>query len=415
MIKPKKSSRELWNQLGLRNHIKQVFEEKESNWGQIVDSNKKNLSQRSISEYAITQKLKEQHNSFIKNKEKPNTKTFLEDQIEKGNQDKDEWLQLALINEKSHFSPINKRNSNDQTFSPINRLKNEEQQVSQQQSFQVQIEKTNICKLPGHENNQYKFICIDNDCPYKLQKACAHCVIKMHTKHVSKMKEIENYEYLIEQNIKKAEELMDQSQELFKSIQKPYENYFLQIKNQIITLINDLQQKLLQINKDQIHKLINNDIEIVQNINSKFEAYKLMNQLIPDEIIEDYTRIIKGISEKIKLNINFDIINRQIETFVMSIFSPKKQKENKEQNDDTELLQQFISTNRDSNKESILKPNNSMTCCSHPSPLQTKKQLQTKLVMGSASPLNVFNRQINGRQVTKIIQTQPIIYYRTNS
>ncbi|CAK82605.1 unnamed protein product (macronuclear) [Paramecium tetraurelia] len=102
MIKPKKSSRELWNQLGLRNHIKQAFEEKESTWGQIVDSNKKNLSQRSISEYTITQKLKEQHNSFIKNKEKPNTKTFLEDQIEKGIQDKDEWLQLASINERSH-------------------------------------------------------------------------------------------------------------------------------------------------------------------------------------------------------------------------------------------------------------------------------------------------------------------------
>ncbi|CAK78262.1 unnamed protein product (macronuclear) [Paramecium tetraurelia] len=418
MIKPKKTSRELWNQLGLRNHIKQAFEERDTNWGQIVDSNKKNLSQRSISEYTINQKLKEQHNSFLKNKEKPNTKTFLEDQIEKGNQDKDEWLQLALINEKSQLSPINKRNSNDQTFSPINRLKNEEQQqqyASQQQSFQVQIEKTNICKLPGHENNQYKFICIDNDCPYKLQKACAHCVIKMHTKHVSQMKEIENYEHLIEQNIKKAEDLMDQSQELFKTIQKPYENYFLQIKNQIIALINDLQQKLLQINKDQIHKMINNDIEVVQNINSKFEAYKLMNQLIPNEIIEEYTNIINGISEKIKLNINFDIINRQVESFIMSIFSPGKQKENKEQNDDTELLQQFISSNRDSNKESILKPNNSMTCCSHQSPLQTKKQLQTKLVMGSASPLNVFNRQISGRQVTKIIQTQPIIYYRTNS
>ncbi|CAD8073404.1 unnamed protein product [Paramecium primaurelia] len=415
MIKPKKSSRELWNQLGLRNHIKQAFEEKETTWGQIVDSNKKNLSQRSMSEYTIAQKLKEQHNSFIKNKEKPNTKTFLEDQIEKGIQDKDEWLQLASINEKSHLSPITKRNSNDQTFSPINRLKNEEQQVSQQQSFQVQIEKTNICKLPGHENNQYKFICIDNECPYKLQKACAHCVIKMHTKHVSQMKEIENYEHLIEQNIKKADDLMDQSQELFKAIQKPYEIYFHQIKNQIITLINDLQQKLLQINKDQIQKMINNDIEIVQNYNSKFEAYKLMNQLIPNEIIEEYTHIINGISEKIKLNINFDNINKQVESFIMSIFCPKKQKENKEQNDDTELLQQFIQTNRDSNKESILKPNHSMTCCSHQSPLQTKKQLQTKLVMGSASPLNVFNRQINGRQVTKIIQTQPIIYYRTNS
>ncbi|CAD8077233.1 unnamed protein product [Paramecium sonneborni] len=415
MIKPKKSSRELWNQLGLRNHIKQAFEEKESNWGQIVDSNKKNLSQRSISEYAITQKLKDQHNSFIKNKEKPFTKTFLEDQIEKGNQDKDEWLQLAQINEKSHLSPINKKHSNDQTFSPINRLKNEEQSVIQQQSFQINIEKNNICKLPGHENNQYKFICIDNDCPYKLQKACAHCVIKMHTKHVSQMKEIQNYEQLIEQNIKKADELMDQSQELFKVIQKPYENYFLQIKNQIIALINDLQQKLLQINKDQIQKIINNDIEIIQNYNSKFEAYKLMNTLIPEDIIEEYTRILNSMSEKIKININFDSINKQIESFIMSIFYPNKQKENKEQNDDTELLQQFIQNNRDSNKESILKPNNSMTCCSHQSPLQTKKQLQTKLVMGSASPLNVFNRQITGRQVTKIIQTQPIIYYRTNS
>lgn len=33
MIKPKKSARELWNQLGLRNHIKQTFEEKETTWG----------------------------------------------------------------------------------------------------------------------------------------------------------------------------------------------------------------------------------------------------------------------------------------------------------------------------------------------------------------------------------------------
>lgn len=56
--------------------------------------------------------------------------------------------------------------------------------------------------------------------------------------------------------------------------------------------------------------MINNDIEVVQNINSKFEAYKLMNSLIPDDIIEEYTRIIKGISEKIKLNINFDTINK---------------------------------------------------------------------------------------------------------
>ncbi|CAK82604.1 unnamed protein product (macronuclear) [Paramecium tetraurelia] len=237
----------------------------------------------------------------------------------------------------------------------------------------------------------------------------------MHTKHVSQMKEIENYELLIEENIKKAEELMNQSQELFKAIQKPYENYFLQIKNQIISLINELQQKLVQINKDQIQKMMNNEIEVVQNINSKFEAYKLMNQLIPNEIIEEYKNIINGISEKIKININFDVINKQVESFVMSIFCPKKQKENKEQNDDTELLQQFISSNRDTNKESILKPNQSMTCCLHQSPLQTKKQVQTKLVMGSASPLNVFNRQINGRQVTKIIQTQPIIYYRTNS
>ncbi|CAD8077952.1 unnamed protein product [Paramecium sonneborni] len=415
MIKPKKSSRELWNQLGLRNHIKQAFEEKETTWGLIVDSNKKNLSQRSISEYTITQKLKEQHNSFIKNKDKPITKTFLEDQIQKTNLDKDEWIQLASINEKSNLSPITKRNSNDQTFSPINRLKNEEQSLIQQQSFQINIEKNNICKLPGHENNQYKFICVDNDCPYKLQKACAHCVIKMHTKHVTQMKEIQNYENLIEQNIKKADQLINQSLELFKEIQKPYENYFLQIKNQIITLINDLQQKLLQINKDQIQKIINNDIEIIQNFNSKFEAYKLMNTLIPDDIIEEYTRIINGISEKIKLNINFDPIHKQVEQFVMSIFCPKKQKENKEQSDDTELLQQFIQTNRDSNKESILKPSNSMTCCSHQSPLLTQKQLKTKLVMGSASPLNVFNRQITGRQVTKIIQTQPIIYYRTNS
>ena len=35
-----------------------------------------------------------------------------------------------------------------------------------------------------------------------------------------------------------------------------------------------------------------------------------MNTLIPDEVIEEYTRIINGMNEKIKLNISYDLINK---------------------------------------------------------------------------------------------------------
>lgn len=46
----------------------------------------------------------------------------------------------------------------------------------------------------GHEKNEIKFICISQDCPKRLQKGCAYCMIKYHAKHLDDMIEIE---YLI--------------------------------------------------------------------------------------------------------------------------------------------------------------------------------------------------------------------------
>jgi hypothetical protein len=41
-------------------------------------------------------------------------------------------------------------------------------------------------------------------------------------------------------------------------------------------------------------------------MNSKFEAYKLMNTLIPDESINEYQRILTNIKDKMKIECNLE-------------------------------------------------------------------------------------------------------------
>lgn len=41
-------------------------------------------------------------------------------------------------------------------------------------------------------------------------------------------------------------------------------------------------------------------------MNSKFEAFKLMNTLIPDESINEYQRMLNNIKDKMKIELNLE-------------------------------------------------------------------------------------------------------------
>ncbi|CAD8103779.1 unnamed protein product [Paramecium primaurelia] len=165
------------------------------------------------------------------------------------------------------------------------------------ESLTSRLEQQECCKLQGHENNLIQFICACHECPYRYQKACAHCVIKLHGKHVEDMKEIEEFDQIINENSRKAKNLMKESEELIMKLKNPFQNFFEQLKLQLNEMIDSIQQRYLIQNQERAQQLIRNELDFInqfnQNVNTK------QNRYLNDHTLKQYSNSIKTAQEKL--------------------------------------------------------------------------------------------------------------------
>ncbi|CAK67927.1 unnamed protein product (macronuclear) [Paramecium tetraurelia] len=176
------------------------------------------------------------------------------------------------------------------------------------ESLTSRSQQQECCKLQGHENNLIQFVCACHECPYRYQKACAHCVIKLHGKHVEDMKEIEEFDTIINENSKKAKSLIKQSDELFLQLKNPFGNFFEQLKQQLIEMIDSVQKRYLLQNQERAQQLIRNELDFInqfnQNVNSK------QNRYLNDHSLKQYSNSLRTAQEKLIIGIQFDIVAR---------------------------------------------------------------------------------------------------------
>ncbi|KAM3133179.1 hypothetical protein pb186bvf_014755 [Paramecium bursaria] len=353
MINPKKSSRDIWSKLGpqLKSQIKQCQEE-QSLWGQIVDSSKKKLSQVS------QEQLKSQRSisDYNTQRSRPMVRTFLEDldqDVQDVEQQLKEWQKLA-----QEFSPPKK--TSERTLSPICRLKSNINES-------IKIES---CKLQGHENNQIRFICTSQECPYRFHKACAHCVIKLHSKHIDQMKELDQFEQQIEDNYKKAGELIQLSSKLMQKLQFPFEDFFSGLKEALIQVIDDVERRLVNKNKEKIQKLIKQEVEFINNFNQKYEQ-RDKNFIFSDEILTQYQQQITIANDKLRNPFNIEELKTLVETNLTLLFQENQQRGSQTSRTGRQPMDQ--------------------------SPFRVKS-FHLSQILSPRSPLNVFNQNIAQRQ-----------------
>ncbi|CAD8128083.1 unnamed protein product [Paramecium sonneborni] len=159
------------------------------------------------------------------------------------------------------------------------------------------LQQQECCKLQGHENNLIKFVCACHECPYRYQKACAHCVIKLHGKHVEEMKEIDEFDELMNENSKKAKSLMKESEELIQQLKNPFQNFFEQLKQQLNEIIDSVQQRYLLQNRERAQQLIRNELDFINQFNQN--VFSKQNRYLNDHSLKQYTTSLKIAQEKL--------------------------------------------------------------------------------------------------------------------
>ncbi|CAD8127383.1 unnamed protein product [Paramecium sonneborni] len=231
------------------------------------------------------------------------------------------------------------------------------------------LQQQECCKLQGHENNLIQFVCACHECPYRYQKACAHCVIKLHGKHVEDMKEIDEFDQIINENSKKAKSLMKESEELIQQLNNPFSNFFKQLKQQLNEIIDSVQQRYLVQNQERAQQLIKNELDLINQFNQN--VWIKQNRYLNDHSLTQYDRSLKTAQEK--LNNAFQLFE----------------------------LKQLLETNLIILIEDFGK-NNGMSYISNTSRNMSQRHNSCHNTMTPRSALNVFNHNISVVRSKKI-------------